>query len=93
LKHVSFLDVKFVTFHLPNNYWDEFHTWETLFHDTFHFDTGASGFGSGQLLREWELDFVEPAERKALLRILRDEIKRRGWSVAVLGNRAEIYTG
>jgi len=89
---MSFLSVKFVTFHLPDDYWDNFYRWETPFHNAFLFDAGAYGGGT-RMFRVWELDFMEPTKRKALLRVLRDEIKRRGWFTIVLGNRAEVYIG
>jgi hypothetical protein len=92
VKFMSFLSVKFITFHLPDDYWDNFYRWEQQIRSVFEFDSGAY-WGGTQMFRVWELDFMESTKRKALLRILRDEIKRRGWFTIVLGNGADVYVG
>ena len=92
---LTWAQVKFVSFHIPNSLINQFFQWEHEFERDggFSFDTSGGGFGSGQLLRDWQLDFLSVRERRSAIEKLKDEIKEHRWTVAVLGKQAEVYVG
>jgi hypothetical protein len=84
--------VKYIQFHVPGKLVNWFfNEWESPYREAYSFDSGGGGFGSEQLLRDWQLDFMPIAERRGLLKLLAADFKRRGWTTAQMGNTLQVY--